>query len=153
MNMFKAVDASDIDGYIASLPDERQKVIRTIHNFIIDTVPSLKPWFANNMLGYGAFDYVNYKKEHIQWPIIALASQKNYMSIYVCAIGDNGVYIAEEYTNELYADGVKPHVGKSCIRFKKIEDLNLVTLKKVLLLAERLPGLESAAMKQAKSEK
>ena len=57
------------------------------------------------------------------------------MSLYICAIDKDG-YIAEKYKKELG----NVSVGKSCIRFKKVEDLNLETLKKVILLAEKTPG-------------
>lgn len=70
------------------------------------------------------------------WPIVALASQKNYISLYVCAVKD-GQYLAEKYKNELG----KVSVGKSCIRFKKLTDLNLKTLEKVIKLAAKFPGL------------
>jgi hypothetical protein len=98
--------------------------------------PTLKPHFAYNMPGYGSFKYKNYKKEVIDWPTIALASQKNYISLYVCAV-ENGEYIAEKYKDTLG----KVSVGRNCIRFKKIDDVNLETLKKVIQLAEQSPGL------------
>ena len=91
------------------------------------------------MLGYGSFKSRNYKKEIIDWPVIALASQKNYMSLYVCAL-DGKQYLAEKYKKELG----KVSVGKSCIRFKKLEDLNLKTLEKVIKLAAKNPGLVGA---------
>lgn len=94
------------------------------------------------MLGYGTFKYLNNKKETLNWPVIALASQKNYISIYVCAV-DKGEYIAEKHKKELG----KVSVGKSCIRFKKVEDLNLKTLEKVIKLAATSPGLVGASKK------
>lgn len=75
----------------------------------------------------------------INWPTIALANQKNYVSLYVCSI-DRGQYVAEKFKNELG----KVSAGKSCIRFKKIEDLNMPALKKVLLVAAKKPGLIEA---------
>jgi hypothetical protein len=102
------------------------------------TVPSLKPHFAYNMLGYGSFPYKNYKKDDIEWPVISLANQKNYVSIYVCSVDKDG-YIAEQYKDQLG----KVSVGKSCIRFKKVEDVDLKILKKVLLLAAKKPGLSA----------
>ncbi len=74
----------------------------------------------------------------ISWPVVALANQKNYVSVYVCAV-DHGTYIAEKYKDELG----KVSVGKSCIRFKKLEDIDLPTLRKVLLAAAKNPGLAS----------
>ncbi len=88
------------------------------------------------MLGYGSFKYKNYQKKIIDWPIVALASQKNYISLYVCAL-DGKQYLAEKYKDKLG----KVSVGKSCIRFKKIEDLHLPTFKTVLKRAAQSPGL------------
>lgn len=136
MNMFKPVEAKSITEYIDMLEPERKAAIKSLDRFIQKTSPGLKPYFAYNMLGYGSFKCKNYKKEMIDWPIIALASQKNYISMYVCAV-DRGEYIAEKYKNELG----KVSVGKSCIRFKKLENINLKTLKKVIKLAEKFPGL------------
>lgn len=136
MNMFKPVKAKSVKEYFAMLPTERKEPIEFLHNFILKTTPSLKPLFAYNMPGYGTFKYKNYKGEIIDWPVISLASQKNYISLYVCAV-EVGEYIAEKHKNELG----KVSVGRSCIRFKKLEDVNLEALKKVLKLAEKSPGL------------
>ncbi len=136
MNMFAKTKATSIESYLAAVPAERKELIETLHAFIQKTVPALKPHFAYNMLGYGSFPYKNYKKESIEWPIIALANQKNYVSIYVCAVTD-GKYLAENYAAELG----KVSVGKSCIRFKKLADVQLPVLAKVLQLAEQSPGL------------
>src|SRR3989344_5713046 len=136
MNMFKTVKATSVKEYLAQLAPERREAIEFLHKCIQKTTPSLKPHFAHNMLGYGSFKYRNYKKEIIDWPTIALASQKNYISLYVCAV-DNGEYIAEKHKKELG----KGSVGRSCIRFKKLEDLNLKTLEKVIKLAAKSPGL------------
>ncbi len=136
MNMFKQVKAKTVQEYLDMLPEERKKPIKFLHDFIQKTAPSLKPHFAYNMLGYGSFKYKSYKKEIMDWPTISLASQKNYISLYVCAL-HHGKYIAEEHKNELG----RVNVGKSCIRFKKVEDLNLKELEKVIKLAEKTPGL------------
>lgn len=136
MNMFKSVKAKTVKEYFNMLPKERQEPLKFIDKFIKKNAPKLKSVFAYNMPGYGSFKYRNYKNEIIDWPVIALASQKNYISIYVCALED-GKYIAEKYKKDLG----KVSVGKSCIRFKKIEDLNLKTLEKVIKLAVKSPGL------------
>ena len=84
------------------------------------------------MLGYGSFPYVNYKKEQIEWPVISLANQKHYVSVYVCAL-DEGKYLAEKYAAELG----KVSVGKSCIRFKKLEDVHYdISVLQVMTLFE-----------------
>ncbi len=136
MNMFKPVKATSVEEYFAMLPEERLEAITFLHNFIQKVAPSLKPHFAYNMLGYGSFKWKNYKKEMIDWPTVSVANQKNYISLYVCAV-QNGEYVAEKHKDELG----KVSVGKSCIRFKKIADLNLEALEKVIKIAEESPGL------------
>jgi hypothetical protein len=136
MNMFKPTKAQNIEDYIASVPAERKEAIVFLHDFIQKAVPNLKPYFATNMLGYGAFPYKNYKKETIEWPVIALANQKQYISVYVTSAA-GGQYVAEKYQNDL--GNVK--VGRSSISFKKLEDVNLPVLKKVLEEAAKNPGL------------
>lgn len=135
MNMFKKVKAESVEVYIAAVPEERRSAIEFLHNFIQSTSPTLKPHFAYNMLGYGSFKYKNYKKEIIDWPTVALANQKNYISVYICSVKD-GQYIAEKYK----ADLGKVSVGKSCIRFKKLEDVNLKILGKIIKEASDNPG-------------
>jgi uncharacterized protein YdhG (YjbR/CyaY superfamily) len=144
-NMFKPTTAKTIPSYLAALPAERKAEILKLDAFIKKTVPKLKPYFSYNMLGYGAFKYTNPKKQVIDWPVVALASQKNYISIYVCALKD-GKYVAEQYK----ADLGNVSVGKSCIRFKRVEDLNLKTLKTVLQTAAKFPGLVSASANKKK---
>lgn len=136
MNMFKPVKATSVEEYFVMLPKERREAINFLHNFIKKVAPSLKPHFAYNMLGYGSFKYKNNKKEELDWPTVGLANQKNYISLYVCAV-QNGEYIAEKHKDELG----KVSVGKSCIRFKQITDLNLEALEKVIKIAEKSPGL------------
>ena len=136
MNMFAPVKAKSSKEYFAGLPKDRKEIMEFIDKFIKTNTPSLKPNFLYNMPGYGSFKYKGAKKEMLDWPTIAIASQKNYISIYICAVDKLG-YIAEQYKDDLG----KVSVGKSCIRFKKIEDLNLNTLKRILQLAEKSPGL------------
>ena len=134
--MFKPTKAANVKEYLESIPEERKKTMFFLHDFIQKASPKLKSHFAYNMLGYGSFPYKNYKKEMIEWPTVALASQKNYVSIYVCSIV-GGQYVAEKYKKELG----KVKVGRSCISFRKLEDVNLPVLKKILLVAEKRPGL------------
>jgi hypothetical protein len=134
--MFKPTKAKTVKEYMDALDPKRRAIIESIDTFIRKAAPSLKQHFAYNMLGYGSFKYKNYKKELIDWPTISLASQKNYISLYICAV-QNGEYIAEKYKKDLG----KVSVGKSCIRFKRIEDLNLQGLEKIIKIAETNPGL------------
>ena len=68
-----------------------------------------------------------------QVAVISLASRKQYISVYVAA-SENGQYIAEKHK----ADFPKASIGKSCIRFKKFEDIDQKTLIKVIQEGARI---------------
>ena len=141
MNMFAKNDAKSVEEYLLMVPDDHKKDINFLHDFIQKAVPKLKPYYASNMIGYGSFYYLDSKKQKKDWPIISLANQKNYISIYVCTIIEDKV-AAERYKKELG----KLSKGVSCIRFKKIDEINLETLKIVLKLAEKKPGVVGATV-------
>lgn len=143
MNMFKPMKAKTVKEYLDAVPPERKELVNFLHEFIQKTVPSLKPYFAANMIGYGTFPYLNSKKQWVEWQTIGLANQKQHVSLYVCAM-DGDRYVAEAHKKELG----KVTVGKSCISIKNLKDVHLETLKKVLKAAEKNPGLMSAAQKK-----
>jgi uncharacterized protein YdhG (YjbR/CyaY superfamily) len=137
MNMFKPVKARSIKEYIDSIPEPRRAEIVKLDKFIKDVAPELKPHFAYNMLGYGSFHYKSKSGREGDWPVVSLASQKNYISVYVCSV-ENGKYVAENYGKKLG----KVSVGKSCIRFKKMDDVKLDMLKEVIRKSVKSPGFE-----------
>ena len=57
------------------MPEERQKEIDFLHDFIQKAVPKLKVYYASNMIGYGSLFYLDTKKQKKEWPIISLANQ------------------------------------------------------------------------------
>ncbi len=137
MNMFKPSEAKSIEEYIDLIEEPRKSEIKKMFDFIKKTVPNLKPYFAINMIGFGQFHYKTKSGREGDWPVISLASQKNYISVYACGVRD-GKYIAEYYAKEF----PKASVGKSCIRFKKVEDIDLKALEKVLKEVAEKPGFE-----------
>lgn len=125
--MFKSTSAKIPEEYIAMLVEPRKSDIQKIHDFIRKTVPELKPYIISGMIGYGTYHYKGKSGREGEWCIVALASQKNYISVYVCAT-DGKEYVAEKHKQDL----APASVGKSCIRYKKIEDINWDALKKVI---------------------
>jgi hypothetical protein len=134
MNMFKPTKAKSIDEYLSLIEGSRKSEILILDNLIKKTVPNLESYFAYNMLGYGRFRYKGKSGREGEWPIIALASQKNYISLYVCSVL-NGKYIAEYYKSDL----PRASIGKSCIRFKKLSDVDLKILEKIINEASKNP--------------
>lgn len=136
MNMFKPSKAKTIDEYIDSIAEPRKTEIIELDKLIRHTLPNCKPIFAVNMLGYGPLPYRFANGKMGEWPLIALASQKNYISLYVCSVKD-GTYITEFYKKDL----PKADIGKSCVRFKSLSDVDLEVIMKMLKQAEKVGGL------------
>jgi hypothetical protein len=113
---------------IAQLEEPRKSQIKELYDFINKILPNEKPFMYAGIISWGKYHYKSKSNREGDWMMVGLASQKNYISVYVCA-ADGTQYVAEKYKDELG----KTSVGKSCIRFKKIEDVNLPILKKTIL--------------------
>lgn len=135
MNMFKPTKATTPEAYIAAIPEPRRQDVETIHALIQKIAPELTPHILSGMIGYGTYHYRYASGKEGDWSLIALASQKNYLSIYICAL-ENGNYIAEQYKEKL----PKANIGKSCIRFKTVGDIDLSILKEIIQKAQKVGG-------------
>ena len=113
--------------YINSLDEPRKKEIKKLHGFIRKTVPNLKPHMKYGMLGYGSYHYKYASGREGDWFVVGLANQKNYISLYAC-MSDGKQYVAEKHKKDL----PKANIGKSCIRFRKLEDVDLKIIKQLL---------------------
>ena len=134
--MFKPTSAKTPDEYINMIAEPRRQEIETLHNLIKKTLPNLKPHIISGMIGYGTYHYRYKTGREGDWSLVLLASQKNYISIYICAMeGDN--YLADTYKDKL----PKADIGKSCIRFKSLQDIDLSVLIQILKKAENLGGM------------
>ena len=133
--MFKPTSAKTPEEYIAAIPEPRRHDVEKIHALIQKTVPNLEPHILSGMIGYGTYRYRYASGKEGDWSLIALASQKNYISVYICSV-DKGTYIAETYKDKL----PKASIGKSCIRFKKLEDIDLSILTEIIKKAENIGG-------------
>lgn len=127
MNMFKSTSAKTPEEYIKMIDQPRRSEVQKVFEFINDTMPGEKPFVVAGMIGFKSTHFKYASGREIDWPLVALASQKNYISVYVCA-ADGKEYVAEKYKDEL----PKANIGKSCIRFKKVSDIDLEVLGKVI---------------------
>lgn len=142
MNMFKDSGAKTVEEYLAQVPEERQEVVNTVHQTIAKAVPGLKPHMLSGMIAYGNYRYKTKSGREGDWAIILLSNRKDYVSVYVCAVEPDGNYIAENNKDRLG----KVSVGKSCIRFKKLEDIKLDVLAELCKESERLGGIGNFAL-------
>jgi hypothetical protein len=105
-------NAKTVEEYLESLPEDRRAAIAKVR-------------MQYGMIGY----YVpleEYPDTYNGQPlgIIALASQKNYMSLYLMSVyGDSRREKA--FVEKYKASGKKLDMGKSCVRFKTLDDLPL----------------------------
>lgn len=123
--------ATDPDALIASLDEPRRSHIAQLDRFIREAVPELERHVLKGMIGYGPFHYRTKSCEG-DWFRVGLASNKASISIYACGVDKQG-YIAERYRDRL----PKASVGKSCIRFKKPEDVDFDVLREILAKAAK----------------
>ena len=98
---------------------------------------------AGKMLGYGPFHYRYASGREGDTTLLGLASQKRYISLYACMADDRG-YVAERYAEAL----PKASIGKSCIRFTRLADVDLATLETVV---RECAAIHAAAADQASS--
>lgn len=113
--------------YIASLEEPRKSEIARLDKLIRATVPKLKPHICAGMLAYGPFHYRYATGREGDWFKVGLASNKSYISLYCCAADERG-YVAERYKKKLPGASI----GKSCVRFKTVDDLDEKALKALL---------------------
>lgn len=128
--------------FLAALPDERRDTMTAVHKAIRKVVPKQVPFVTAGMgtplIGYGKYRYKSASGREGEWFLIGLAAAKSYYSLHICAGGKDG-YLAEKHAADL--GNVK--TGRSCINFKKLEDLNLATAMKLVKLAEKAGGINA----------
>jgi hypothetical protein len=113
--------------YIAELEEPRRSDIAALDALIRKAVPELTPFIQSGMLAYGPFHYRYASGREGDWFRVGVASNKSYISLYACAADDAG-YVAERYREKL----PKANIGKSCVRFKRLADLDTKALTALL---------------------
>jgi hypothetical protein len=122
------MDVSTPEEYLDALEEPRKSEVERIHRLIRETVPELEPHIRNGILGYGPYRYRYASGREGDWFKVGLASNKNSISLYICGV-INGQYVAESYRSKL----PKADIGKSCIRFKRFDDLDIEVIREMLL--------------------
>lgn len=118
--------AASVTQYLAELPAERRSAIAALRSRIKRALPR---GFAETMQ-YGMISYViplsRYPDTYNGQPlaVLSLASQKQYMSLYL--LGLYGSPKLRAWFERGYAaSGKRLNMGKSCLRFKQLDDLAL----------------------------
>ena len=118
------------EDYFKSAPPSRQETLRKLHAAILEAAPQLKAGICYGNIGYGTGEYPPKSGCEGDWCKVGLASQKNHIGLYLCAKVADGQLI--DKNRERLG---KVSVGKSCIRFTKLENLNLEVAMELVKLA------------------
>lgn len=121
--------ASTIEQYLSEMPEDRRAAIATVRHVILKNLDKdYEEGMQYGMIGYYVPHRIYPAGYHTDpkqpLPYVCLASQKDYMSLYMMPVYGEGV---EEswFRDEWAKTGKKLDMGKSCIRFKHLEDLAL----------------------------
>ena len=109
--------------YIEGLKEPRRSEMRELHKLITRAAPKLKAKMWGGMIGYGSYHYRYASGREGDWFVVGLMSRKQGISFYSC-LADGKQYIAEKHKKEL----PKADIGRSCIRFKRLADVDLRVL-------------------------
>ena len=129
--------ASTPDEYVASLPDDRRDAVATVREVVNRNLP---PGYSEGM-AYGMIGWWvpletfpdTYNGEPLG--IAALGSHKSYISLYL-----NTVYSspkeAEWFKRRYAASGKKLNMGKSCVRFRRLDEVPLDVIGETIARAD-----------------
>ncbi|MDH3943263.1 MAG: DUF1801 domain-containing protein [Anaerolineae bacterium] len=130
-------NAATIDEYLAALSDDRKADIETVRKVVLENLPE----GYEETMNWGMITYQvpleTYPDTYNGQPLMyaALASQKNHMALYL-----TGIYMQEKDHTAFEAayreTGKRYDVGKSCVRFRKLDDLPLE------LIAETIAAMQ-----------
>ncbi len=134
--------------YIAALHQDRAEQLSRLREVVLQRLPD----GYVEQIDFGMIAYVipleTYPETYNGHPLMyaAIASQKRHMAVYLM-----NVYGDEEtlrwFTDGYAASGKKLDMGKSCVRFKKLEDLPLDLIGDVIArtpVAEYIAGYEAS---------
>ncbi|MCZ6706183.1 MAG: DUF1801 domain-containing protein [Bacteroidetes bacterium] len=119
-------EAQTIDQYLADLPADRRESISAVRDVIVQNLPE----GIEEVMNWGMITYEvpletcsdTYNGKPLMYA--ALASQKNHMAVYL-----TGIYMSDErrdaFEKKYRATGKRYDVGKSCVRFRKLDNLPL----------------------------
>lgn len=121
--------ASTVEQYIAELPEDRRATVTKLRSLVRKHLPKgFTEQIQYGMIGYVVphrhypAGYHTNPKDPL--PFAAIASQKNHLALYLMS-PTMKPEIEAAIRAGFQASGKKLDMGKSCIRFKKLEDLAL----------------------------
>jgi hypothetical protein len=130
--MLKPGKPETVASYLASLPPDRRQALSAVRRVIKQHLPK----GYQETMQYGMISYVvplsaypegYLGKKDVPLPYLCLGSQKNHMAAYLMCVYGNAK-LARWFTAAWKTTGKKLDMGKSCLRFKSVDDLALDVL-------------------------
>lgn len=120
--------ATTVDTYIAELPEDRKKAISELRKVIKKNLPKgFKEEMGYGMMGWSVPHSIYPAGYHCNpkdpLPFMGLASQKNSINLYHMGIYADSKLLKWFQDAHAKASPKKLDMGKSCIRYKKAEDI------------------------------
>ncbi len=126
-------DASTVPKYLASLPPDRRAFVSAIRKVMRANLPDgYKETMGWGMISYG-IPLSRYPNTYNNQPLCyaALASQKNFVAVYLMNVYGSPTRL-RELKDRFAKAGKKLDMGKSCLRFRKLEDVPLDVIGKMV---------------------
>lgn len=120
--------ATIVDAYLTELPEDRQKAISKLRSVIKKNLPKgFKEGMGYGMMGWSVPHSIYPAGYHCKpedpLPFMGIASQKNFISVYHMGIYADPKLLKWFVDAHAKASTKKLDMGKSCIRYKKPEDI------------------------------
>lgn len=134
--MFK-VTANSLTEYLNFDP-ERKADLESLDKLIRRDAPTLKRYFhagtpagdagmRMKMIGYGKFRFANKSGKEADWPVIGVALQKSYISVYFAVTADDAP-IVDKIKGKVDAQ----RYGRNNFSFVRFDDLNADALSSLV---------------------
>jgi hypothetical protein len=147
-------EATTVGQYLSELTDERRRALDTVRTVILDNLPA----GYEEVMNWGMITYqvplTTYPDTYNKQPLMyaALASQKNHMAVYLISIYMNEE-TSRDFEEEYRATGKRYDVGKSCVRFRKLDDLPLELIAKAVAMYDAKTYVNMEKIRAANSKK
>jgi uncharacterized protein YdhG (YjbR/CyaY superfamily) len=125
--------AATVDEYLAELPAERREVVSKMRDLVRRNLPK----GYEETMNWGMISYelplTRYPKTYNGQPLtfVGLAAQKNYYALYLTSANQDSAH-GRELADAFKRAGKKLDMGKSCLRFKKLDDLALDAVGRII---------------------
>jgi hypothetical protein len=127
---------ASVDAYLAALPEDRRAALSAVRAAIVKALPKgYAEGIQYGMIGYHVPHSIYPAGYHCDpkqpLPFASLASQKSHMALYLfCTYLDEAQ--ATWFRDAWTATGKRLDMGKSCVRFKRLEDVPLEVVSEAI---------------------